>query len=426
MVSFTFLAGVLTGTAACLMALWLRRVAALRTLSRHYLFTAAAITIFVAAAGVLYFTLAARHDRTVAAASGPAAAAAAPAAQSMQEAVAGLEARLASGGGNPSDWELLAKAYDFLGRPQDAARARQHIASPAATPVSEMSPEALMAAAAAAGNATRPQTTPVRAAIPGATLEELRQRVHDHPRDVAGWLALAELARAGHDNAAARAALERVVALHGMTAQSWADYADVLGGLAGGSLGGAAGAAIDHALALDPANPKALWLKASQAHEQRRFADALTWWRKLRATLPPDSPDLSIVDGNIAEDTQLGGLAPAPAGVSGTVSIDSRLSARVQPDATLFIYAKAADSPGPPLAVMRTSPGSWPVPFHLDDSMAMLPSRRLSQFGKVVIEARISRSGQATPASGDLYVTSPVVSPGAGGTLALVINREMN
>jgi hypothetical protein len=43
----------------------------------------------------------------------------------------------------------------------------------------------------------------------------------------------------------------------------------------------------------------------------------------------------------------------------------------------------------------------------------------------VVIEARISRSGQATPAAGDLYVTSEVLRPAAGTRLALVIDREI-
>ena len=51
--------------------------------------------------------------------------------------------------------------------------------------------------------------------------------------------------------------------------------------------------------------------------------------------------------------------------------------------------------------------------------------RRLSQFERVVIEARISRSGQAMPASGDLYVTSAVLDPASGTRLALVINREI-
>jgi cytochrome c-type biogenesis protein CcmH len=225
-----------------------------------------------------------------------------------------------------------------------------------------------------------------------------------------------------------------------MSAQSWADYADVLGTLAGGSLGGEAGRAIDSALALDASNPKALWLKASQANEQRRFVEALGWWKKLRAVLPADSADARMVDANIAEASSLAAQpatvtsgapatlasAPGSAEVSGTVSLDARFASRVQSDAALFIYAKAADSPGPPLAVMRTTVATWPVSFRLDDSMAMIPSRRLSQFDRVVIEARISRSGQATPATGDLFVTSPVLHPAAGTRLALVINREID
>jgi cytochrome c-type biogenesis protein CcmH len=268
---------------------------------------------------------------------------------------------------------------------------------------------------------------------------DLERRVAANPRDAQSWLALADLRRGQHDWAGARAVYVRLVDLRAMSAQSWADYADVLGSLAGGSLEGEAGRAIDSALAFDAANPKALWLKASQANEQRHFDEALVWWKKLRAVLPPDSADVRMVDANITEATSLAtgakavpigpvaapAVSAATAEVSGTVSLATRFADRVQPDATLFIYAKAADSPGPPLAVLRTRVGTWPVSFRLDDSMAMVPSRRLSQFDRVVIEARISRSGQATPAAGDLYVTSEVLRPSAGTRLALVIDREI-
>ena len=85
---------------------------------------------------------------------------------------------------------------------------------------------------------------------------------------------------------------------------------------------------------------------------------------------------------------------------------------------------------------LRTLPGrrspcsarsraAWPVSFRLDDSMAMIPTRKLSQFDKVVVEARISHTGQAAPSSGDLYVTSAVLNPIAGKKLALVISHEI-
>jgi cytochrome c-type biogenesis protein CcmH len=464
---FWFIAGALVGVAATLVAipLW-RGTLTLSALNltrgrMRYALAGAFVATFAGAAAIIYLAIGSRHSlatRTPAASGAMTASASAAdgsmksaaGATSMESEIAGLEARLARDGGSNDDWNLLAKAYEFLGRPDDARRARAHIANPAAgTTVSQMSAGALAAAADAteirtpAGGGTTAQSA--ASSAPVASLAELEKRVKQSPRDTQSWLALADLYRAQHDDRAAGTALEKVIELKGMTAQSWADYADVLASLTGGSLAGDAGRAIDKALALDPANLKALWLKASQAHDERRFTEALSWWRKLRGALPADSPDARMIDANIVEDTRLAGLPPpagAPAGgvpvsvsasmpgataaggVYGTVSIDSRLAGRVQRDATLFIYAKAADSPGPPLAVMRTTTTSWPVTFHLDDSMAMIPSRRLSQFDKVVVEARISRSGQATPGPGDLYVTSPVLHP-AGQKLALVINREI-
>ena len=470
MVLLSFFAGVLAGVAATLIGPRLWRTASAMAPGRvRYQLAGGAVASFALVAAIIYFTIGSRHPpghqpvngaapatmgaSNAAAASGPA--------KSMQDAVAGLEARLARDGGSPGDWTLLAQAYDFMGRPDDAKRARAKAGTPspaassAAGPVAagsaaagpavwQMTAGALTAAAAAAETGARAGSSPRAAAAekmsptPPASASDLERRVAANPRDAQSWLALADLRRGQRDYAGARSAYLKVVELRGMSAQSWADYADVLGSLASGSLGGDAGHAIDSALALDPANPKALWLKASQANEQRRYSEALGWWQKLRAVLPADSPDARMVDSNIAEARSLAGQgqasspataaaanAGASAEVSGTVSLDKRFTDRVQSDATLFIYAKAADSPGPPLAVLRTTVAAWPVNFRLDDSMAMMPSRRLSQFDRVVIEARISRSGQATPASGDLYVTSPVLHPAPGTRLALVINREI-
>jgi cytochrome c-type biogenesis protein CcmH len=457
---FSFIAGVLVGVAASFVALPLWRSAA--TLARgrtRYALAAGFVASFALVAVIIYFAIGSRHSlERPATGAVPAATAAGEAgtsggmgggtAKSMQAEVAGLEARLAREGGTPADWSLLAQAYEFMGRPDDAKRARAKAGNPAAGPaVWQMGAGALTAAAAAADTApnSRPSNpgnagTASPAPAAPASAADLERRVAANPRDAQSWLALADLHRSQRDYAAARTAYRKVVDLRAMSAQSWADYADVLGSLAG-SLGGEAGSAIDSALAQDGTNSKALWLKASQATEQHRYTEALGWWRKLRAVLPPDSPDARMVDANIAEATSLAGQAPAApvtaaaaaagaadgpgAGVSGTVTLDKRFTDRVQSDATLFIYAKAADSPGPPLAVLRTTVAAWPVSFKLDDSMAMLPSRRLSQFDRVVIEARISRSGQATPATGDLYVTSPVLHPTPGTRLALVINREI-
>ena len=460
MVLFAFIAGVLAGVAASYVAAPLWRGASTLAHGRtRYLLAGGFVAGFALIAGVMYLALGSRHSLERPAGSVAASAAQAPSgnpsgtggtAKSMDAEVTGLEARLAREGGSPSDWTLLAKAYDFMGRPDDARRARAKAGTPAAgTPAAgtagaaawQMSASALTAAASAADTRTSARASAPNAdatpSAPRPSAADLERRVAANPRDAQSWLALAELRRSQRDYAGSRAAYSKLVELHAMSAQSWADYADVLGSLAGGSLTGDAGRAIDSALALDGNNPKALWLKASQANEQHRYAEALTWWKKLRSALPADSPDARMVDANIAEASSLAGAPPAAAmaatagtatdaAVSGTVSLDRRFADRVQRDATLFIYAKAADSPGPPLAVLRTTVGSWPVTFRLDDSLAMMPSRRLSQFERVVIEARISRSGQATPAAGDLYVTSPVLRPSPGTRLALVIDHEIS
>jgi len=373
----------------------------------------------------------------------------------MEEATARLEARLTRGGGSPQDWQLLAQSYDFLGRTEDARRARAH-----ATGTVSSQPEAITDATLAVGQAimmggvSAPSAPSAAADESGgaSSMQALEQQVRSHPMDSAAWLALADAHRQHREFDAARAAFRKVISQHAMSAQAWADYADVVGTLSGGTLNDEAGEAIRHSLSLDPKNPKALWLQASRAHQQRHYAEALKIWQQLRGVLPSGSPDIPLVDANIAEAARLAGVPDARRGndapgtsvrsqaaaqdasprddatlaeISGTVSIDDHLASQVTPGAILFIYATAVDSPGPPLAVMRVTANTWPVPFHLDDSMAMLPARRLSQFQRVVVEARVSRTGHAEPGPGDLYVTSGVLGPGAAKKVALVINRQI-
>lgn len=415
---FWFIAGTLTGLSAMLIAFPLLR-AARAALDKPSRIAATVIGIagFAAAALLLYRILgrpelldgqSAATAATTAVHPGLGATAAGAAPDSIESVAARLEARLAREGGSREDWLLLAQSYDFMGRTADAQRARER-ADGGSSPVAQAEP-------AAASSPVLP--------LASESVAQFERRVHARPDDVEAWRALAENYRRQHDSTKARVAFENLVRLKAMDADTWANYADVLAS-ASGSLKQSA-QAIDSALRLDPAHPKALWLKASLAHEEHRYADALAVWKQLRAALPPDSSDVRVIDANIAEASQLAGTAaPGSTEVSGTISIDSKLASRVPAAATLFIYAKAVDSPGPPLAVIRQSAGSWPVTFRLDDTLAMVPSRKLSQFDRVIVEARISRSGQAAPAHGDLYVTSAVLKPSERKKLALVIDREV-
>ena len=89
------------------------------------------------------------------------------------------------------------------------------------------------------------------------------------------------------------------------------------------------------------------------------------------------------------------------------------------------MFAKAVGQPGPPLAVLRVKTASWPISFVLDDSLAMMPNRKLSDFQNVVVEARISRAGTADPKPGDLRGVSAALDPRGAAPLRLVINEEI-
>jgi cytochrome c-type biogenesis protein CcmH/NrfG len=430
---FSFLAGVLTGGVLLAWIRWLRHNLARGPGSpwQMSLIAVGLLATFALAATVIYLTVARPHAAGAVAQAAPdelGSGDTARQAQSMEVATANLAARLARGGGSDQEWELLAKSYDFLGRSEDARLARDHKVSSAAAASTGVPPpssmrDALRTLAETGASGGQGDEAAIRA--------PLEQKLKHSPKDIPALLGLAALEQNQRHYAAAQERYRQVIALKGMTADAWADYADALAALAGGSLAGEAAEAIEHALTLDPRHGKALWLKASRAYQEHRYADALALWKTLRASLPADSPDISVIESNIAEATQLASRTPAAGAstaavaVTGTVSIDDRLASLVSRDATLFIYARAAGEQGPPVAVIRMPVGSWPVSFRLDDSMAMIPTRKLSQFEQVIVEARVSRTGQATPAAGDLFIKSDVIRPADGRKLTLVISQKI-
>ncbi|MBS0387319.1 MAG: hypothetical protein JSR15_02475 [Proteobacteria bacterium] len=323
---------------------------------------------------------------------------------SMDSAVSGLERRLAAGGGSDADWELLAKSYEFLGRPDDAALARQK----------QLPPGAGAAAGAAPGAAASgPPAAPLSAE--GARL-----------------VAEANAARNKRDFAAASDRYAKLVARHEMNADTWADYADVAATLNGRSLQGKPADYIANALRLDPQHPKALWLQASLQHESHQYAQAAASWQRLAAVLDPASPDAKLIAANLAEDRRLagGGAEPPPTAGGGAVAVQGEvvvadaLKGKIPAGLTLFVVAKSVSMPGPPVAIWRTATtGSWPIAFRLDDSQAMLPTRKLSTAGLVTIEARTSRNGQAMPAPGDFQGVSAQLDPSSGKRVRVVIQK---
>lgn len=105
------------------------------------------------------------------------------------------------------------------------------------------------------------------------------------------------------------------------------------------------------------------------------------------------------------------------------VRLDPKFAADVPKDATLFVFARAASGPPMPLAIQRLTAGQLPLTLTLDESNGMLPNLKLSMFPQVVIGARISRSGEAIAKSGDWQVLSAPVDVQRRETISLVVDQ---
>lgn len=317
--------------------------------------------------------------------------------------------------------------YLQLGRPE--AVAPQIV--PSAAPATQ-------AGTAAAGNA-RHAVTPEQLQQRAMALAE---RLQAEPGDAQGWVMLGRTHVMLARYADAAAALRRAAALLPGDASLLADLADVTGMAQGRRLAGEPARLIQQALDLDPRHGKALALAGSVAFETRDYPAARAYWQRLLELLPPGSDMARAMQGSIAQATQLeAGTQPAPgqpagnggaaaqpvstsgaaaAALTGTVRLSPALQSRLAPGDTLFVFARAAQGPRMPLAILRRPADGQAFEFRLDDSMAMQPAMRLSAFAQVVVGARISRSGNATPQTGDLVGQSAVVAPSAQGVQILI------
>jgi cytochrome c-type biogenesis protein CcmH len=265
-----------------------------------------------------------------------------------------------------------------------------------------------------------------------AMIDRLAERLKANPNDGQGWVMLGRsYGVLGRFDEAASAYANAVVRLPD-NADVLADYADILGMTQGGRLQGKPETIIERALKVDPDNPKALALAGTVAFEKKDYRTAVNYWERLLRLAPQDSEFARSVSTSIAEARELGNLgsgreaAPVPSaaggatGVSGVVKLAPGLADKVAPTDMVFIFARAAEGPRMPLAIMRKQARELPIIFKLDDSMAMAPDMKMSKFPQLVVGARISKSSNAAPRAGDLQGMSGNVTNGTAGITVLI------
>jgi cytochrome c-type biogenesis protein CcmH len=255
-----------------------------------------------------------------------------------------------------------------------------------------------------------------------AMVARLAARMRENPDDADGWKLLgrsyAVLGRYGEAVDAYAKAAQRAP----RDPQLLADFADALAMARGARLAGEPEKLVLRALEIDPGNLKALALAGTAAFERKDYAVAARFWRRMLPRVPEGSDEARAIQANVDEALALSAKQPAAkaAGVRGTVRLSENLKQNASPGDTLFIFARAAEGPPMPLAVLRRQVRDLPASFALDDSMGMAPGAKLSNFPRVVVGARISRSGNATPRPGDLQGSSAPVANDARGVSVLI------
>jgi cytochrome c-type biogenesis protein CcmH len=267
-------------------------------------------------------------------------------------------------------------------------------------------------------------------------VSKLAARLEQNPDDGNGWALLARsyMVMQRFDDAAK--AYERATTSVKDSADLYADYADALAMTQGRRIEGKPLKLVEEALRLDPNHWKALAMAGSAAFDRKDYKTAVRYWETLLARVGPESEFAKSVTSNIAEARELGGIKGQPvaaakkseskaqggAVVRGTVSLSPAVSAKVDQGDTVFIFARPAEGSRMPLALVRKQVKDLPVTFTLDDSMAMSPQAKLSNYPEVIVGARISKSGGATPQSGDIEGVSGKIRTG-GTPIKLVIDR---
>ncbi len=307
-------------------------------------------------------------------------------------------------------------------------------------------------------------------------VDKLAARLEKQPEDENGWRMLARSYVFLADYPQALKTYNQILVKYGEQPEVLTELAEFIAKNNHDELAGLPTILLKTALTVDPNYPDALWLAGFSAAQQEDFNSAIGYWQRFQAQLPAtDTETQQAVEKQIAEARQQlvnktevtsakpansvsanssdsekpsvvpmtataqsvsteenendkkvsadGKLAIKEAKIEVKVSLDPALQEKVNPQDTLFVYARATQGPPMPVAIVKKTAKELPTVVILDDSVGLIPNQKLSQFTEVTVLARISKTGQATPQSGDLLGQSASVSVDNAISVEIVINQ---
>lgn len=262
-------------------------------------------------------------------------------------------------------------------------------------------------------------------------IAQLRAHLQQQPNDTQGWSVLAQAMTALKQPAEARDAWDSALKADPNNVGAMVGYAEADSmARADHMIEGRAFDLLRHALELQPKDQRALWLVGISQFQHAQYAEAAATWRTLEPLLEPGSNVAKSVAEQIANaDARAGSppAAPAPTGAALTVdvSLAPGLKDKLKPGDQLYVFARPTSGPGMPLAVARLDAGKLPLTAHLTDAMAMTPELKLSSVSRVVVEARISHTGQPTAQAGDLEGSAGIIDTDRKTPIPLTIDKVL-
>ena len=166
------------------------------------------------------------------------------------------------------------------------------------------------------------------------------------------------------------------------------------------------------ALELDPNLPTALGFAGIDAFQNGLYKEAILFWQRAVRQLDPQSAASQFLSQGIAraqlaletsgakeEDATSKVKADTPELVV-KVALGEEVS-EVSGEETVFVYARAWQGAKIPLAIQRISASELPTSIRLNKDMAMAEGMDITTAPQLEVVARLSKSGGASPQSGD-------------------------
>jgi cytochrome c-type biogenesis protein CcmH len=267
-------------------------------------------------------------------------------------------------------------------------------------------------------------------------IAQLEQRLQQDPSNAEGWFLLGRTYMKLSQYANAVRAYEQLHKLLPEDATAKLSLADALAMQNGGTITPRSMTLLEETIAIQPDSVTALWLLGQASIQKNQPDKAIGYWQRaypLLAKQPQAQQQLGQMLAELQGTDKPALAAPATtpdnadndAGLLVEVALDAELLNKVSPQDSLFIYAKAAKGPPMPLAVARKTVADLPIKVRLNDSMAMLPQMRLSNFDQVRVRAHISKNGKANVQAGDLQSAEIVVANNHAEAIQLIINSQI-